>query len=51
MSREFVTLKVRIRMTDGSRPYVQPARHKNRKLKFGYVVLNGVETTRPGWHQ
>jgi integrase/recombinase XerD len=44
MPKELVTLKVRVRLSDGSRPYVQPARHKNRKLNFGYVIIDGVKT-------
>jgi hypothetical protein len=31
-------------LSDGSRPYVQPARHKNRKLNFGYVIIDGVKS-------
>jgi integrase/recombinase XerD len=48
MPKELVTLKVRIRLSDGSRPYVQPARYKNRKLKFGYVLIDGVERKHEG---
>jgi len=36
-----VRLKLRVRLPDGSRPYLNPIFSGNKKLKPGYAVLDG----------
>ena len=48
MKAPVVRLKIRVRLTDGSRPYLDPVFAANGKLKPGYAILDGVAGHYPG---
>jgi integrase/recombinase XerD len=47
MPKQLASLKMRIRMPDGSRPYVLPAKTKNNKLKAKYALVDNAEQYHP----
>src|SRR5580704_12615121 len=47
MSSPVVRLKIRVRLSDGSRPFLDPVFSANGKLKPLYAVVNGTSEHHP----
>lgn len=48
MKAPIVRLKLRVRLADGSRPYLEPVLAAGGKLKPGYAILHNSEVHHPG---